>query len=148
MHRLLLPLLAICLSLSPFLGCESDESRLAAHLERGDAYMEEEAYEEAIIEFRNALQLAPNNGAVHFSLSQSFLKLGAVKEGFWELRETVRLDPSNHEAVIQFSSLSILAGELEEALRGYPRSHAEAAAAEVVIGYTSKASPSWCWLEE
>ena len=117
MHRLLLPLLAICLSLSPFLGCESDESRLAAHLERGDAYMEEEAYEEAIIEFRNALQLAPNNGAVHFSLSQSFLKLGAVKEGFWELRETVRLDPSNHEAVIQFASLSILAGELEEALQ-------------------------------
>ena len=60
MHRLLLPFLAICLSLSPFLGCESDESRLAAHVERGDAYMEEEAYEEAIIEFRNALQHAPN----------------------------------------------------------------------------------------
>ena len=117
MHRLLLPFLAICLSLSPFLGCESDEARLAAHLERGDAYVEEEAYEEAVIEFRNALQLAPNDGDIHFKLSQSFLKLGAVKEGFWELRETVRLDPSNHEAMIQFASLSILAGELEEALQ-------------------------------
>lgn len=117
MHRLLLPFLAICLSLSPFLGCESDEARLASHLERGDAYAEEEAYEEAVIEFRNALQLAPNDGEIHFKLSQSFLKLGAVKEGFWELRETVRLDPSNHEAMIQFASLSILAGELEEALQ-------------------------------
>ena len=109
--------LAIGLTLGLVLGCESDEARLTSHVERGEAYLEDEAYAEAIIEFKNAKQLDPNDAEIHFKLSQALLNSGDVKEGFWELRETVRLDPSNHEAKIQFAGLSILGGELEEALQ-------------------------------
>lgn len=117
MRRLCLPCFAACLSLVLLPGCESDEERLGSHIERGNAYMEDGAYHEAVIEFKNALQLDPNDAKTHFDLSQAFLKAGDVKEGFWELRETVRLDTSNHEAMVQFAGLSILAGELEEALQ-------------------------------
>jgi len=98
------------------LGCQSDEEKLAQHLERADAYAEEEAWPEAVIEYKNALQIDPNHAAAHYGLSQAYLQEGKGKEGYWELRETVRLDPSNHEAALQFAQISIFAGELEEAL--------------------------------
>lgn len=97
-------------------GCQSDEAKLNEHLSRGDTYLEQEKYKEAIIEYKSALQLDPNVAAAHWGLAQSHLKNEQVREGFWELRETVRLDPSNSDARLRFGQISILAGELDDAL--------------------------------
>jgi tetratricopeptide (TPR) repeat protein len=97
-------------------ACQSDEAKLAQHLERGEAYSADEMWPEAIIEYKNVLQIDPNHADAHFQLSQAYLKTAKGREGFWELRETVRLDPDNHDAVLQFAQISIYAGELEEAL--------------------------------
>ena len=111
-------LTSICLlSLLAALACQSDEAKLAEHLERGQAYVADEKWDEAIIEYKNVLQIDPNHADAHFQLSQAYLKSEKPREGFWELRETVRLDPSNHDAKLQFAQISIYAGELEEALR-------------------------------
>ena len=110
--RVVLASLALCWLAS----CASDEAKFASHIERGEGYVETEKWPEAIIEFRNALQLDPNSGDAHYQLSQVHLKAGQAREAFWELRETVRLDDANLEAKIQFAQLSIFAGELEEAL--------------------------------
>lgn len=98
-------------------ACQDDAAKLAQHLERGDAYIEEEHFNEAIIEFKSALQLDPNQARAHYKLAHAYFGAGKPRDGFWELRETVRLDPSNHEARIEFSRLAILAGEAEEALK-------------------------------
>ncbi len=98
-------------------GCRSDEAALAEHLDRAEQYREDEKHAEAIIEYRNALQIDPNHADAHYGLAQSYLQSGKIKEGFWELRETVRLDPANHQAAVRFAQLSIYAGELEEALK-------------------------------
>ena len=97
-------------------GCASDEESLAAHYQRGEEYREGGDLDEAIIEFKNALQIDPNHAKAHYGLAQTFLAQGKAREGFWELRETVRLDPSNHDAAVQFAQISIYAGEIEEAL--------------------------------
>jgi tetratricopeptide (TPR) repeat protein len=99
------------------LACRSNEQAIAAHLKRGDEYQANKKYAEAVIEYKNALQIDPNQSNAHFGLAKSFLQLGQAKEGFWELRETVRLDPKNHDAVLQFAQIAIYAGELEEALK-------------------------------
>ena len=106
--------LLVCLAL---VACQSSEKKLAEHMARGDAYLEEEKYPEAIIEYKSALQIDPNQAAAHWGLAQSHLKNEQPREGFWELRETVRLDPSNIDARLQFGQFSILAGELDEALK-------------------------------
>ncbi|MGH0033261.1 MAG: tetratricopeptide repeat protein [Myxococcota bacterium] len=114
--RIQLPTL-LALLLLGVLACQSDEAKLAQHLERGDEYMEAEQWAEAIIEFKNVVQIDPNHAEGHFQLSQAYLRAEKTREGFWELRETVRLDPDNMDAKLQFAQISIYAGDLEEALK-------------------------------
>jgi tetratricopeptide (TPR) repeat protein len=100
-----------------FLACQSDEAKLAGHLERGEAYAKEGQHAEAIIEFKNVLQIDPNHAGAHFALAKSYLSSNKLREGYWELRESARLDPKNLEAKIQYGQLARLAGEREEALQ-------------------------------
>ena len=98
-------------------GCRSNEQALNDHLKRGDDYSNEKKWAEAIIEYKNVLQIDPNSATAHYGLAKAFLQLGQAKEAFWELRETVRLDPKNQDAAVQFAQISIYAGEFEEALK-------------------------------
>ncbi len=99
------------------LACQSEEDKLAGHKSRGDAYMEEEKWSEAVIEYKNVLQIDPQDAEAHWGLAQAYLNLKQARDGFWELRETVRLDPGNLDAKLAFSQMAIVAGELEEALK-------------------------------
>jgi tetratricopeptide (TPR) repeat protein len=98
-------------------ACQDEQAKLAEHLSRGEAYVEEERFPEAIIEYRSALQIEPNHAAAHYALAHAYIRSGKAREGFWELRETVRLDPANHEAKLEFSQIAIFAEEHEEALK-------------------------------
>ncbi len=98
-------------------ACQDDAAKLTEHISRGESYVEEEHFPEAVIEYRSALQIDPNHAGAHFALAHTYLRLGKAREGFWELRETVRLDPANHEAKLEFSQLAIFAEEHEEALK-------------------------------
>ncbi len=109
-------LLASC-PLLLLMACQDDESQIADHLSRGDAYLEDGKFAEAIIEFRIVLQTDPNDKEAHWGLAQAYLEDKRIREAFWELRETSRLDPENLDARFQFGNLSIFAGDPEEALR-------------------------------
>lgn len=106
----------VALSALLLAACQSDADKVAEHLSRAQEYYDAEQWPEAIIEYKNVLQVDPNHAEAHWKLSQSYLKSDKSREGFWELRETVRLDPKNHDAKLQFAQISIYAGELEEAL--------------------------------
>ena len=97
-------------------ACQSDSEKISQHLARGQEYFEGGKWAEAVIEYKNVLQIDPNSAEAHWRLSQAYLKSDKPREGFWELRETVRLDPKNADAKLQFAQISIYAGELEEAL--------------------------------
>ena len=42
-------------------ACQGDAERLVEHQERAEAYLEEEKYAEAAIEFKSMLQVDPNH---------------------------------------------------------------------------------------
>ncbi len=97
----------LCLGL---LGaCRADESNLEDHLSRGDNYLKQKQYPEAILEYKNVLQIDPKHGAAHWGLARAYERSRRTREAFWELRETARLDPTNLEAKIKFGGISILA---------------------------------------
>ncbi len=104
---------AMCLGSA---GCSSDAEKFAGFMSQGDAYVEQERWEEAIIEYRNAIQLEPNNADAHHALARAYLQAGRIREGYWELHETGRLDPTNSEARLAYGELSLAAKENESAL--------------------------------
>ncbi len=98
------------------LGCASDEEKLADFMKRGGEYKEAGQLEEAIIEYRNVLQIDPNSVEAHRELADAYLESEKLKEGYWELSETVRLDPDDVESRIAYATISIAAQNFELAL--------------------------------
>jgi len=97
-------------------ACKSDEEKLLEHRARGDAYFEEGAFNEAIIEYKNVLQIDPNDGEVHYQLAKAYFEIDRLRDGFWELRETVRLLPDHIDAKIQLAQTLFYAREFEESM--------------------------------
>jgi tetratricopeptide (TPR) repeat protein len=95
------------------LGCQSEEAKLTEHLRRAEAYLEQEKASEAIIEYKNALRIAPNDAGAHYGLAKAYLAAREAGRAYWELQETVRLDPDNLEARLDYGQF-LLIGRDEE----------------------------------
>lgn len=94
-------LLAAILSLS---ACSNPEKTKAAHLAKGDAYLKEEKYQEASIEYRNAIQIDDKLAAAHWGLARAYEGLQRFQETVDELRRTVELDPENLDARVKLGN--------------------------------------------
>jgi tetratricopeptide (TPR) repeat protein len=99
-----------------FLGCADDADRVAKFMENGESYVAEGKHEEAVIEFKNVLQIEPENAAAHEALSLAYLETEKPREAYWEMSETVRLDPQNIEARLRYGTISSAIGEHDLAL--------------------------------
>jgi tetratricopeptide (TPR) repeat protein len=94
-------------------GCQSDEERAESFVERGNQYIEDEKPEEAIIEFKNVLQIDPEHAAAHEALSLAYLEVAKPREAYWEMSETVRLDPENIPARLRYGTVSAAIGDYD-----------------------------------
>lgn len=86
-------------------GCTNPETAKTEHLSRGEAYLKEAKYQEASIEFRNAIQLDDKVAAAHWGLSRAYEGLQRGPEAFQELKRTVDLDPNNLEAKAKLGTI-------------------------------------------
>jgi len=116
MRRIVIRILVLAACSLVMGACQDDAEKAVEHLSRGAAYQTAKDYPSAIIEYKNVLQLDPNNSAAHWGLAKGYLANQQIQEGFWELRETVRLDPDNKDAREQLSQLLLLGGDPDEAL--------------------------------
>lgn len=115
-------------STTVFLGCADDADRVAKFMENGEAYVAEGKHAEAVIEFKNVLQIEPENAAAHEALSRAYLETEKPREAYWEMSETVRLAPQNIEARLLYGTVSAAIGEHDLALEQ----------AEAVLGIDAK----------
>src|SRR5215510_15254931 len=93
-----LALFCLLLAVAVFLaGCTNPEKAKAEHLAKGEAYLKASKFQEATLEFRNALQIDDKLAAAHWGLARAFEKLQRFPEMFDELKKTIELDPSNLE---------------------------------------------------
>ena len=99
--------LAVGLLVLLLVGCESEEERIQSFTASGDSYRAAGEYDEAIIEYKNALQINPNLVSAHESLAESYLRTDRIREGYWELGETIRLNPEDVESRITYATLSL-----------------------------------------
>ena len=100
-----------------FLGsCDrSPEGKLAKHVKRGDEYVKEEKFKEAVIEYKNAVKAVPKDPAAHWKLAKASIEAKDIRTAFAELQKTVELDPNNFEALGKLGEIYVMAGKKDEA---------------------------------
>jgi len=94
-------------------GCQSDAEKVEEFMQRGDEYQEAGQLEEAIIEYRNVLQIDPNAVDAHRKLANAYLNSEQLNSGYWELGETIRLDPEDVESRIAYATISLAAQKFD-----------------------------------
>src|SRR5690349_22885179 len=100
-RSLLSVFLLVVLALS---GCTNAEKAKTEHVRRGDAYLKDQKYNEASLEYRGALQIDGNMAAAHWGLAQAFEGLQRFPEMVDELRRTIDLDKNNLDARIKLGN--------------------------------------------
>jgi tetratricopeptide (TPR) repeat protein len=110
-------MMACWIVVAVFLGsCDrSPEAKLVKYLKRGDAYVKEEKFKEAVIEYKNAVKAVPEDPAAHLKLAKASIEAKDIRTGFAELQKTVELDPNNFEALGKLGEIYVMAGKKDEA---------------------------------
>ena len=103
----------LCLIALAAVGCQSDAERAAEHMQRGEALLKEQKLDEAVIEYKNATKLAPNDANAHYGLARAHLAKKDARSAYWELQETIRLDANNVQARIDHGEFLLLQGNDE-----------------------------------
>jgi tetratricopeptide (TPR) repeat protein len=101
-------------------GCTNAEKAKAGHVSKGEAYLKDSKFQEAALEFRNALQLDDKLAAAHWGLARAYEGLLRLPEMLQELKKTIELDQNNLVAKNKLGNLYLGAS------KGSPQLIAEA----------------------
>ncbi len=97
----------LCLLLAAIVllsGCTNSEKAKAAHLERGEAYLKDLKYQEASLEFRNALQIDDKSAPAHWGLARAYEGLIRLPEMVGELQKTIENDKNHLDARVKLGN--------------------------------------------
>ena len=103
-------------TLASLAGCGGAQSRKMHFLERGRDYVVHEKYDKARVEFRNALQIAPNDPEVRYQSGLVAEKVGAVMEAAQFYQGTIDVQPDHVAARAHLGRLFFLYGSYQSAL--------------------------------
>lgn len=113
---ILLCALVVALSVATT-GCKNAEASKAEHQKRGEAFLKERKFQEASIEFRNAIQLDDTFAAAHWGLAQAYEGLERWQEAFDEMKRAADLDPNNLPVRVRLGNYYLLGKQTAEAER-------------------------------
>lgn len=85
------------------------------YVERGNQRMKDGQVAEAIIEYRNAIQLDPNYAEARHRLAEAYVKRGELVNAMAEYIRTADLQPSNTDAQLQAIKFLLMARRFEDA---------------------------------
>ena len=110
-------LAAALLCILALAGCGGAEARRAGHMERGQEYFAAANYEKARVEFRNALQIAPENADARFMNARVAEKLGNIGDAARLYQGTIDVSPDHVQARASLGRLLVFGGVPERALK-------------------------------
>jgi tetratricopeptide (TPR) repeat protein len=99
-------------------GCSKDPAKIKAKaLAAAEKYMQQQRYQEAILEYKNALKADPRSADVYYKLGQAYLKKGQFPEAFATFRRGVVIDPKYLPSQIAMGGLYLASGANDAALQ-------------------------------
>ena len=97
------------------LGAGCRKTSATEHARRGTAFFDQARYQEAIVEFRGALQVDPKLGEVRKKLADSYVKANDPRNAMREYVRAADLLPENAEAQRMAARMLLLARSYEDA---------------------------------
>ena len=77
------------------ISCGSSKDK---HLTRGEDYLQKRKFQEALMEFRSAVEIDKDSAAAHWGLARAYENLGQFYETVGELQKVSELNPENLDA--------------------------------------------------
>ena len=111
--------LRICVLLltgTVLVACGGADARRASHMNRGQEYFEQANYEKARVEFRNALQITPNDAEARYQAGRVAEKLGDIREALGMYQGAIESNPEQVQARANLGRLFVFGGAPERAL--------------------------------
>jgi tetratricopeptide (TPR) repeat protein len=104
--RLSLRLCLICLLTAALASCNRDPNlRKQKYFESGQKYYAQAKYNEARIQYSNAVQVDPRFADAHYELGRTFLRLGNGGRAYQEFTRTVEVNPADYRAHTELANL-------------------------------------------
>jgi tetratricopeptide (TPR) repeat protein len=102
-------LVALLLSALALSGCSNSSASKTEHVKRGEVFLKDKKFQEASIEFRNAIQIDDRLAPAHWGLARAYEGLERWSEMMDELRKTVDLDANNLDARVKLGNYYLAA---------------------------------------
>lgn len=97
-------LCALLIALIALVGCSNPEKVKQEYLRRGEDYLKQSRYQEASIEFRNAIQIDDKLAAAHWGLARAFEGLQRFPESIEEIKRTISLDANHLDSRVKLAN--------------------------------------------
>src|SRR5215510_422938 len=89
-------------------GCTTPEKAKAQHVARGQALLKEKKFQEAALEFRNAIQIDEKLADAHWGLAKAYEGLQRYQEAFEEMKQVVELDANNLDVRVKLGNYYLM----------------------------------------
>jgi tetratricopeptide (TPR) repeat protein len=104
-----LPLLIVMIAAALLMGaCTTPEKAKAQHVARGQALLKDKKFQEASLEFRNALQIDDKLADAHWGLANAYEGLQRYQEAFEEMKQVVALDANNLDVRVRLGNYYLM----------------------------------------
>jgi len=106
--------LAFCVSLLTLTGCSSKSEK---HYGKGTIYLNRGKYDEAIVEFQEALKADPSFAEAHYSIGQAYTMQRKFDDALAAYKKAVETDANYLDARIALALMYLQKSEPDEAIR-------------------------------
>src|SRR2546421_8827583 len=111
-----LSLFTVLIAVALFLGaCTTPEKAKAQHVARGQALLKDKKFQEASLEFRNALQIDDQLADAHWGLANAYEGLQRYQEAFEEMKTVAALDQNNLDVRVRLGNYYLMGGKQSSA---------------------------------
>jgi len=116
MARVAAAALVVLTAASLVVGCGGAEGRRARAITRGDEYLAAGKIDKARVEYRNALQISPNNAVSRYKNGVVQERAGNLREAFQLYQGALEVDPDYVAARADVARLELFSGAPERAI--------------------------------
>ena len=96
-------------------GCSNAQEAKRRYLENGERLSKAGQYQEALVEFRNAIQQDENDGDARLKLAEAYERVGNLNAAYRDYIRAADLLPGNDDVQIKAAEYLVAAGQFEDA---------------------------------